>query len=87
MLPHLSPGQEVLLSPHAYANRSPQVGDVVAARHPYQPDLKIIKRVVHLFLDGRCLLEGDNPEQSTDSRSFGSLDPALLLGKITCRFP
>lgn len=87
MLPTLQPGQEVLMDPRAYESAPPQVGDVVVAQHPYRPQQKIVKRVCQTFADGRCLLEGDNPVQSTDSRIFGSVDKDLLLGKVVCRFP
>lgn len=87
MLPLLEPGQEVLIDRRAYRREPPQPGDIVVAQHPYQPDLKIIKRVTAVSTDGRYFLQGDNPQESSDSRSFGAVSPQLILGRVTSRFP
>lgn len=100
MLPLLQPGEEVLIAPKAYTQSSHrgtthnfsegfpfQSGDIVVARHPHNPDLRIIKWVVFVEEDGRCYLKGLNPQESTDSRSFGLVAPALILGRVVCRFP
>jgi len=87
MLPLLEPGQEVLIDQRAYRQRPPQPGDIVVAQHPYQPGLKIIKRVTAVSIDGRYFLQGDNPHESSDSRSFGAVSPQLILGQVTSRFP
>lgn len=64
-------------------------GDLVIARHPFRPDLRLIKRVIAVRDDDTYLLMGDNPEAgaSTDSRSFGAVPPSHILGKVICRFP
>jgi nickel-type superoxide dismutase maturation protease len=87
MLPLLRPGDEVLVNARAYRRRPPQLGDIVVARHPYQDGMHIIKRVTALQGDDQYLLEGDNPSESTDSRSFGAIPGDLILGRVTCRFP
>ena len=86
MLPLLKPGQEVLVNPRAYRQAPPCPGDIVVARHPYRPDLQLIKRVVATTEDGRCHLEGDNPSESTDSRAFGAVPVSSIVGQVTSRF-
>ncbi len=87
MAPLLQPGQQVLLHPGAYRRRPPRVGDIVVARHPLQPELKLVKRVVAVLDDGRVALRGDNAGASSDSRAFGPLPPAHILGRVSSRFP
>ena len=88
MVPLLHPGDEVLVDLRAYTRQRPRSGDVVVARHPYQSDLKIIKRVTDVMADGRYHLQGDNPdpEASSDSRSFGLVTFEHILGRVTSRF-
>jgi hypothetical protein len=61
----------------------PQPGDVVLAAHPFHKDVRMIKRVDHITLDGRVFVVGDNPGESTDSRSWGALRPSQIIGKVT----
>lgn len=86
MEPFLKIGDEVLVDVTAYADQPPQKGDVVVARHPYERDTLIIKRVVAVGSDGRCAVQGDNPTMSTDSRSFGSIEVSRIIGRITSQF-
>ncbi|MEO1429566.1 MAG: nickel-type superoxide dismutase maturation protease [Cyanobacteria bacterium J06633_8] len=86
MLPELQPGEEILYNPKAYRRKLPQVGDIVVARHPYQP-IQIIKRVAVVLADGSCFLIGDNTSSSTDSRSYGPIPLNKILGKVTSKFP
>ncbi|MGF1603460.1 MAG: S26 family signal peptidase [Thermosynechococcaceae cyanobacterium] len=101
MVPTLYPGDEVLVDGQAYGSSLPTVGDLVVAEHPGQSGLKIVKRVVALTVDEVCpkdsgsqeiaphyfcTLLGDNPEASTDSRSFGDISVHKLLGKVTSLF-
>jgi nickel-type superoxide dismutase maturation protease len=85
MVPLLEPGGEVLVDPRAYRQKSPHPGDIVVARHPYRTDLRLIKRVAKVLDDGRCVLEGDNPSESTDSRVFGAIPPERIVGRVTSR--
>jgi nickel-type superoxide dismutase maturation protease len=87
MLPLLPPGTEILMHPAAYRKARPQPGDLVVAQAPGRPNLHLIKWVVFVETDGRCFLQGLNRPESTDSRQFGLVAPAALLGQVTCRFP
>ncbi len=85
MAPLLNPGDEILIDPRAYRRANPRQGDIVVARHPYRTDLRLVKRVAAVLENGHCVLEGDNPAESTDSRSFGALPPQRILGRVTSR--
>jgi len=85
MQPTLLPGDRVLVDPYAYTATMPQVGDVVLVWHPYKKDLSIIKRVADITPEGRLVLQSDNPRVGSDSRSFGTLSPQRLIGRVTCR--
>ncbi|MEL7038299.1 MAG: nickel-type superoxide dismutase maturation protease [Cyanobacteria bacterium J06592_8] len=86
MLPQLLPGDEVLVDERAYQRVHPSSEDVVIVRSPQQPDLRLIKRVFAVDQDGACFVQGDNPSQSIDSRSFGWVERDLILGRVTSRF-
>lgn len=86
MLPLLRPGDLVLVDPLAYRARCPMAGEIVIARHPHQPALKLIKRVQSVLPDGSCFLLSENSPEGTDSRTFGAVSKAQILGKVTCRF-
>ena len=81
MLPALRSGENVLIDPHAVV----RVGDIVAAHHPFKSSTKLIKRLVSLGPDGEMFLTGDNPAESTDSRTFGTISREKLIGKVTAR--
>ncbi|MCA9922718.1 MAG: nickel-type superoxide dismutase maturation protease [Anaerolineales bacterium] len=89
MLPTLRDGEIVLLDPNAYRRQPPRVGDIVVAKHPFEMDVKLIKRITAVTEDGRFHLQGDNPSAlaSTDSRSFGPVPQSTILGRLTSRFP
>ncbi|MDX1520567.1 MAG: nickel-type superoxide dismutase maturation protease [Anaerolineae bacterium] len=86
MLPLLAPGDEVLVDPGAYRRTGPRPGDIVIARHPYRTEVTLIKRVESLTAAGQLVLKGDNPAESTDSRTFGTIGLDQVIGKVTCRF-
>jgi phage repressor protein C with HTH and peptisase S24 domain len=80
MEPTLRPGETVLVDP-----RAPVVpGCVVLAPDP-RDGRPLLKRVASL--EGGLDLRGDSPSQSTDSRHFGPVDPALVEGVVVCTFP
>ncbi|MDC1141957.1 S24/S26 family peptidase [Planctomycetota bacterium] len=56
-------------------------GDVVLFQHPFQPALAI-KRVAEITEDGRFDLRGDNPTESSDSRSYGPIRFDKVLGVV-----
>ena len=86
MQPLLEPGEEILINPNAYLQSLPQVNDIVVVAHPHKPNLKIVKRIVEIRKNNTYFIQGDNLRQSTDSRSFGTVNFNLIRGKVTNRF-
>jgi nickel-type superoxide dismutase maturation protease len=88
MLPSLSPGDRAI----AVAASRYRRGDVVVVEHPARPGFEMVKRLVavpgDLSPDGRVLerdefwIEGDQPESSTDSRSFGPVRRHHLKARV-----
>lgn len=77
MIPTLLPGDEVAVDPNAEVFP----GDIVVIRHPYKNDIVLIKRVIRIEPDGKLFLASDNPDGSTDSRTFGAVSLEYKKGK------
>lgn len=76
MLPTLVPGS-IIVATKVYKNI--RVGDVVVIDHD---GLEKLKRVELITDDGQVYVTGDNPNASTDSRSFGWLHESAVLGRL-----
>jgi nickel-type superoxide dismutase maturation protease len=63
-----------------------RVGEVVVARPPDRPELEIIKRIQAIDPDGTCVLAGDNPTRSTDSRDFGPVPRDQIIARVRWRY-
>jgi nickel-type superoxide dismutase maturation protease len=81
MQPTLNDNDVVLIEP----TTSVAVGDIVLAQHPYKQSVKMLKRVEKIDENGRFSLVGDNPDESTDSRTFGTVSIEYIYGKAVCR--
>jgi nickel-type superoxide dismutase maturation protease len=86
MVPTLEPG-DWLIAIRAGGIRR---GDIVVVRHPDR-DLELVKRVVALpgeegQAPDRYLVVGDNPEASTDGRSFGPVPRSAIAGVVVARY-
>jgi signal peptidase I len=66
-------------------------GDVVVVEHPDRVSFELVKRVTHLPGDvapdglglvDRVWVEGDDPEGSSDSRTFGPVSIGLVRGRV-----
>ena len=84
MSPTIDAGTIIYTRPYFFWE-SIQIGDVVILRDPRIPSRKIIKRVV-MYIDNDYTVLGDNIHASTDSRSFGSIPKAAILGKVMASF-
>lgn len=68
---------------------TPQVGDIVCARMPWDKDIIVVKRVAagpEDGLDGYYLL-GDNTDVSLDSRAFGMVPQEDIIGTLVLYLP
>ena len=63
------------------------VGDVVAVPDPRAPDRILVKRVASVDLEAGTLeVLGDAPDASTDSRQFGAVPLASVVGRAVHRY-
>ena len=81
MYPTLKEGDMVLINPHAAL----EIGDIVVARHPFKKSVNIIKRIVEILPGERYFLLSDNPEEGSDSRSFGAINAKDIIGKAEAK--
>jgi nickel-type superoxide dismutase maturation protease len=82
MEPALRPGDWLLVR----RTRRIRAGQIVLARHPGRPDMLIVKRAGRQ-VDGGWWLESDNPAASAiDSRRFGAVPGALIVGRVLVRY-
>ena len=81
MYPMLTSGDKVVVAPVSVVH----IGEIVLAEHPIKQSVRIIKRVSEITADGRYFLVGDNPLESSDSRSFGAVSANLIIGRITSK--
>jgi nickel-type superoxide dismutase maturation protease len=81
MYPTLKSGDVVLIDLRAFI----AIGDIVVADHPYKQSVKMIKRIESIDPGGRYILKGDNPDGSTDSRTYGTIAKGDIKGKVVCR--
>lgn len=86
MAPTLLPGDWLLADPDAYRKRAPRGGELVLLPDPREPSRLLVKRAVGLDEQGRLLVAGDDPSASTDSRTFGAVDPAAVEGRPWFRY-
>jgi len=81
MEPVLREGDWIVVS----LGRRPRVGEVVLVRDPRDAEHLMLKRVAEVT-DGVCRVLGDRPEESTDSRTFGPVRLADVLGRALFRY-
>src|ERR1700722_17297748 len=81
MAPTLRPGDRLLVARF----RPVRVGDVVAVPDPRHPARLLVKRVAGRSPAGWDI-RGDNPGDSTDSRHFGAVADAAVVGVAVYRY-
>jgi nickel-type superoxide dismutase maturation protease len=82
MQPALRPGDRLLVG----CWLPPRGGDVVVFRDPGAYSSFVVKRVEGLTDDGAVVVRGDNPNVSRDSRHFGAVPRALIVGRAIYRY-
>lgn len=78
MKPALNDGDVVMIDLKAAGFA---IGDIVYAKHPFKMSVRVIKRIAAITDDGGFILLGDNPSESTDSRTLGAISKGDILGK------
>ena len=86
MLPALRPGDCLLVDPDGFDQGRPAAGDLVVVPDPRLTERWLVKRVWAVDPDGRLDVRGDSPAASTDSRTFGAVDPATIVGRPWLRY-
>jgi nickel-type superoxide dismutase maturation protease len=95
MLPTFLPGERLLVDRLAYRRGRPRRGDIVLVSHPREPGLRLVKRLAGLPGEkvgsatmgrGEYHVEGDNALRSSDSREFGPVRSADILGRVWVRY-
>lgn len=80
MSPTLNPGDIVLASSLPYLFRGPNINEVIVCWEPRSRKI-LVKRIIKLDKDA-YFITGDNPEESTDSNSFGPIMRRDIIGKV-----
>lgn len=86
MAPALNPGDWIAVDIAAYSSRPPRRGHVVLARDPRDSQRTLVKRVGSVDIHGDTWLLGDNAASSTDSRTFGTVAPDAIVGRVRWRY-
>ncbi len=81
MMPTLEPGDRLLVLPWGKL----RAGDVVALSDPRATSRTLVKRVVALGFVGVEVV-GDQPQASTDSRTFGPVPRRAVKGRVVYRY-
>jgi nickel-type superoxide dismutase maturation protease len=81
MMPLLKHGDQVTVDESAELD----AGDIVIARHPFIKGVEMVKRIKEIDENGKYFLVGDNPDESTDSRTFGAISVECIKGKVVSR--
>ena len=91
MMPTLGPGEFLV----GIKNGTIRVGSLVVMEHPDRPGYEMVKRVAagpgdrvgaRVLGANEYWVLGDNPAESTDSRSFGPVGRRSLKGVVRARY-
>lgn len=83
MEPLIQDGNTVLVSSIFYLFKNPKVNDIIAFKNAAGKVL--IKRITKKE-NGSFFIEGDNKKDSLDSKNFGMISKAKILGKVIYKF-
>ena len=78
MEPQIKNGKSVLVSGISYWFKKPKIGDIVAVR---KEEKVFVKRITKIK-EKEYFLEGDNKQDSLDSREFGYILRRNIIGKV-----
>ncbi len=88
MEPALHPGDWLLVWRGTRPGRTVRVrpGQLVIARHPARPDLRLVKRAARREPGGWWLSADNLPAGAVDSRTFGVVPDRLIEGRVLLRY-
>lgn len=78
MEPLIKDGQKVLVSSIPFIFSNPKKNDIVA----FNLDNKIFIKRIEKIENGKYFLQGDNKDDSLDSRKLGFIERKDILGKV-----
>ena len=94
MLPTLQDEQIIFVNKMAYWENAPQNGDIVIVREPID-NIQVVKRIVgtpgtaitiedktFILKEDEYYIEGDNRDNSIDSRAYGPIRSERIIGKV-----
>ena len=79
MEPQIEDGQSILVSVLPYWFKKPQINDIVAFKD--NSGKVLIKRIAKVK-NGEYFMQGDNQEDSLDSRKFGFISKNQIVGEV-----
>ncbi len=85
MEPAFHDGDFLVVDRAAYRRGAPKAGHVVIATDPREPTRTVVKRAAEVTALDVTLL-GDNPDHSTDSRTYGPVPYEAVLGRVVWRY-
>ncbi|MFN0096832.1 MAG: nickel-type superoxide dismutase maturation protease [Dehalococcoidia bacterium] len=85
MMPALEDGDWTVVDTRVYRRRLPRAGEIVVCTDPRELGRELIKRVIRVEAEG-LWVEGDNTDESTDSRVFGVVPLRLVAGRVVARY-
>lgn len=94
MIPTLQDEQIIFVNKMAYWKNAPQNGDIVIVREPID-NIQVVKRIVgtpgtaitiedktFILKEDEYYIEGDNRDNSIDSRAYGPIRSERIIGKV-----
>ena len=84
MRPTLAAGDRLLVLERGGPWRRPRPGDIVVLGDP-RSARPLVKRATRVVADG-VVVAGDNPAESTDSRTFGAVPQSAVTGRAVYRY-
>ena len=75
MFPTYKDGDEITCQEFTKGYK-PEINDIVIFSHPFQKNMKLIKRITKIIDNSKLFVEGDNDDYSSteDSHNFGYID-------------
>lgn len=93
MVPTLLPGDRLRVDRGAFRARAPRAGELVVVVDPERADRWLVKRVAAVRSAGgvasdpvRITLRSDADGPTRDSRTFGEIDLAHVVGRVYLRY-